>query len=353
MSRKIVLDLDGTLTIDDPSREYPEKKLNESIALAVRNARDNFGPIDIFSARNMRTYKGDLQKIESFTRPIAEKWLEEKGVSYDNLTLGKPWCGVGGYYVDDRNLSLEEFVFKFSGPYSSVSIDVVIPIYNEALSIHVLHERNRMLERLFHVGAYIYVNNGSEDETDKVLAEIAAKDDKVKVVTLAENQGYGGGVKNGILEATSEFIMTNHADNQFDAYTFFLTHLEALQGKELTELQYLFPKRLNREAGETFRTCILQKVISLIVGDKVGDFNGQPKLVNRQSISSVSSLGADYTFDLSLYLSFITKKGMVLPIIQRDRIAGVSSWAGDMGKQLKIMLSYVRCAFSVKKSGGR
>ena len=69
-------------------------------------------PISVFSARNMRTYEGDIDKINQFTRPIAEKWLKDNGIDYSELILGKPWAGKEGWYVDDKNLSLEEFIFK-------------------------------------------------------------------------------------------------------------------------------------------------------------------------------------------------------------------------------------------------
>ncbi|SVC28467.1 uncharacterized protein METZ01_LOCUS281321, partial [marine metagenome] len=40
----------------------------------------------------MRSLNGDLNKIESITRPMAEAWLKENNVDYEELILGKPWC---------------------------------------------------------------------------------------------------------------------------------------------------------------------------------------------------------------------------------------------------------------------
>ena len=42
--------------------------------------------------------------------------VEKNNIPYDKLQLGKPGAGPNGWYVDDMNLSLEEFIFKFSGP---------------------------------------------------------------------------------------------------------------------------------------------------------------------------------------------------------------------------------------------
>ena len=109
----IIIDLDNTITIDSVSDDYPNKLSNPNVIKAIDNAHHLGFQCTIFSSRNMRTFKGDLEKIEAHTRPIAEDWLQSNEVNYHELILGKPWCGIEGWYIDDKNLSLEEFVFKF------------------------------------------------------------------------------------------------------------------------------------------------------------------------------------------------------------------------------------------------
>ena len=117
MQDKLIVDLDNTITIDSSSLDYATKKLNAEVALAIKNASKLEIETTIFSSRNMKTFNGDLEKIESVTRPIAENWLQEKQIKYSELILGKPWCGKEGWYVDDKNLNIEEFVFKYTGPF--------------------------------------------------------------------------------------------------------------------------------------------------------------------------------------------------------------------------------------------
>jgi capsule biosynthesis phosphatase len=65
--------------------------------------------IILFTARGMRTFSGNVKKIENFHRPILEKWLNDHNLKYHNLVFGKPW-GPNVYYVDDKNLSIQEFI---------------------------------------------------------------------------------------------------------------------------------------------------------------------------------------------------------------------------------------------------
>ena len=65
--------------------------------------------IVISSSRNMRTYEGNVGKINVHTLPIIMDWLERHNVPYDEIYVGKPWCGHDGFYVDDRAVRPDEF----------------------------------------------------------------------------------------------------------------------------------------------------------------------------------------------------------------------------------------------------
>lgn len=105
---KIVIDLDGTLTIDTPG-PYSDKKVNEKVLNALRCYQAEGYSIVIYTARNMRTYEGNVGKINVYTVPSIVEWLKNNGVPFDELIVGKPWCGHDGFYVDDRAIRPSEF----------------------------------------------------------------------------------------------------------------------------------------------------------------------------------------------------------------------------------------------------
>ncbi|EBM2458025.1 capsular biosynthesis protein, partial [Salmonella enterica] len=66
--------------------------------------------ITIFTARNMKTFSGNLGKINIHTLPIIIEWLNKNDVPFDEVIVGKPWCGTEGFYVDDRAIRPSEFI---------------------------------------------------------------------------------------------------------------------------------------------------------------------------------------------------------------------------------------------------
>lgn len=66
--------------------------------------------IVIHSSRNMKTYQGNIGKINKYTLPIIINWLEQNQVPYDEIYIGKPWCGEDGFYIDDRSVRPDEFI---------------------------------------------------------------------------------------------------------------------------------------------------------------------------------------------------------------------------------------------------
>ncbi|HDV1602157.1 TPA: capsular biosynthesis protein, partial [Escherichia coli] len=50
--------------------------------------------------------------INKNTLPIIINWLDENNIPYDEIYVGKPWCGHEGFYVDDKAIRPSEFINK-------------------------------------------------------------------------------------------------------------------------------------------------------------------------------------------------------------------------------------------------
>ncbi len=106
--KKLVIDLDGTLTIDAPG-PYEQKQPNLAVIDKLREYQQRGFQICICTARNMRTYEGDVGKINVHTLPVILNWLEQHQIPFDEVIVGKPWCGTEGFYVDDKAVRPSEF----------------------------------------------------------------------------------------------------------------------------------------------------------------------------------------------------------------------------------------------------
>lgn len=105
----LVVDLDGTLTHDDGAA-YEDKRPNLSMIARLREYRSAGFAIAIQTARNMRTFDGQIGKINAVTLPVIVRWLDKHDVPYDEIYVGKPWCGPNGFYIDDRAVRPSEFL---------------------------------------------------------------------------------------------------------------------------------------------------------------------------------------------------------------------------------------------------
>lgn len=106
--KKLVVDLDGTITLANTS-DYREVLPNTEVIETLRSYRALGYEIIIQTARNMRTYEGNVGKINVHTLPIITEWLARHDVPYDEIHVGKPWCGFDGFYIDDRAIRPSEF----------------------------------------------------------------------------------------------------------------------------------------------------------------------------------------------------------------------------------------------------
>ena len=105
----LVVDIDGTLCGGPPEGDYSRVKPIEAVCAALRKANDEGFYIVLFTARNMRTYKGSLGLINKYTAPVLLEWLQRHNIPYDEIYYGKPW-GPEVQYIDDKSLAIQDFI---------------------------------------------------------------------------------------------------------------------------------------------------------------------------------------------------------------------------------------------------
>ena len=107
----IIFDIDGTICpIKEKDEEYIDLiPYREMIEKMIELKKMGY-KIILFTSRNMRTYNGDMEKINKYTKPILIEWLKKWNIPYDEIIFGKPWPGHRGYYVDDRTIRPKELL---------------------------------------------------------------------------------------------------------------------------------------------------------------------------------------------------------------------------------------------------
>lgn len=106
----LVVDIDGTLCpIKKDHENYKDLVPYPEIIAKLREYRRLGFCIALNTSRNMRSFGGNLGRINAVTAPQMVEWLKRWDIPYDELYFGKPWPGKHGFYVDDRTVRPDEF----------------------------------------------------------------------------------------------------------------------------------------------------------------------------------------------------------------------------------------------------
>jgi glycosyltransferase involved in cell wall biosynthesis len=94
---------------------------------------------------------------------------------------------------------------------------IVVPFHNEEENVTVLYARlKQVMEHVGDTFELVFVDDGSNDRTYKLMEEIAAVDSRVLVIKLRRNFGQTPALSAGFDHASGEFILAMDGDLQHD-----------------------------------------------------------------------------------------------------------------------------------------
>jgi len=96
-----------------------------------------------------------------------------------------------------------------------VDISVVVPLFNEEENIHELYKRlTGVLKGLGRKYEIIFVNDGSTDNTQRVLEDVFRGDSRVRVIELRTNFGKAPALSAGFSNVRGDIVLTIDGDLQ-------------------------------------------------------------------------------------------------------------------------------------------
>jgi glycosyltransferase involved in cell wall biosynthesis len=97
------------------------------------------------------------------------------------------------------------------------ALSLVFPAFNEADNLPLLLETAvKIGDALGLEFEIVVVDDGSRDRSAEVLDRWCARDERVRAVHHAANQGYGAALRSGLRAATGRLVFFSDADLQFD-----------------------------------------------------------------------------------------------------------------------------------------
>jgi dolichol-phosphate mannosyltransferase len=214
---------------------------------------------------------------------------------------------------------------------------VVVPVFNEAESIAEMHHRlSQVMETLREPWEVVYVNDGSTDESSRLLAGLKQSDRRIRVVEFVRNFGHQIAVTAGMDVADGRAVIVIDADLQDPPEV--IPDLVA-RWKEGYEVVYAV--RAERE-GETwlkeFTAKLFYRLIFRITDVKIPMDTGDFRLLDEKVVAVMRTMRERHRF-LRGMAAWVGFRQIGVPYRRHARFAGKTKY--PLGKMIRLALNAI------------
>jgi glycosyltransferase involved in cell wall biosynthesis len=224
---------------------------------------------------------------------------------------------------------------------SSIRYSIVVPFYNEQENITPLYMKlTEVMDALGAPYELVFVDDGSHDNTFKVLSDIYEHDPSVNLVRLRRNFGQTAGLAAGFDFARGDIVISMNGDLQHDPEEIprFLEKIE--EGYDLVS-GWRYARRdhwLMRQIPSRVANWMMAK----LSGIELHDFGTTFKAYRREIIQEVQLYGELHRFIPAL-AGAIGAKISEIPIVNLERKSGKSNYG--IGRTIRVFLDLIMVKF--------
>lgn len=226
------------------------------------------------------------------------------------------------------------------------TISIIIPVLNEQDAIPIFYKKVRTYEPLKNYKVeLVFVDDGSTDNTPKILSDIAHKDTLVKVVSFIRNFGKESAVFAGLENATGDAVIPMDVDLQ-DPIEVVPQMINKWHGICRGGVKTVLAKRINR--NESFFKRItakyFYKIFNIFSNEKIEHNVGDFRLLDREIVDNILQLPERNLF-MKGVLSWVGGSYDIVEYERPKRIVGNTNF--NFYKLLKLAIEGIT-SFSTK-----
>lgn len=223
-----------------------------------------------------------------------------------------------------------------------MDLSIVIPVYNEVDSLHILHQAvSDAMQNVSRSWEVIYVDDGSRDGSAKILEDLAEKDPShVVVVEFRRNFGQTTAIAAGIDHARGDVIVFLDADLQNDP-----ADIPMILDKLDEGYDVISGWRKDREDDALTRnlpSSIANWLISNVSGVHLHDYGCTLKAYRREVITGFKLYGEMHRF-IPVYANSVGAKILEVPVRHHARKFGKSKYG--LERTIKVVLDLIAVQF--------
>jgi glycosyltransferase involved in cell wall biosynthesis len=205
------------------------------------------------------------------------------------------------------------------------NISIVVPVYNEQDAIKQFHqELTDVIDGLNVNFKIYYINDGSEDDTHKLLMDLAQKDQRVITVELSRNFGHQAALTAGLDVADGDAVITMDGDGQHppekipEMLQLFEAGYEVVLMQRMEDRQ---PSIFKRWTSKSF-----YRILNWISDTKIVPDAADFRLLSRKVVKSLKDMREYHRF-LRGMIAWTGFKTAIIPYSPPGRIAGQSKYS--------------------------
>ncbi|HBE82824.1 MAG: glycosyltransferase family 2 protein [Blastocatellia bacterium] len=220
-------------------------------------------------------------------------------------------------------------------------LSLFLPVLDEEDNLRPMHGKiAAALDALGKTAEVIYVDDGSTDRSLEILREIAAGDDRVRVISLRRNYGQTAAMSAGIDAAKGEILIPMDADLQNDP-----ADIKRLLDKLDEGYDVVSGWRRNRQDKMVSRkipSMIANRIISWIGDVHLHDYGCSLKAYRRDVLKDVRLYGEMHRF-IPIYASWAGARVTEIPVDHHARTAGRSKYG--ISRTIKVIFDLITIKF--------
>jgi glycosyltransferase involved in cell wall biosynthesis len=215
-------------------------------------------------------------------------------------------------------------------------LSVVVLVYNEVESIAALHaELSGVLEKLDLSYEVLYIDDGSRDGSTEKMAQLAADDPHVRVVSFRRNFGQTAAVQAGIDNSRGELLIFMDGDLQNDPHDIPRLLEKIDEGYDVASG---WRKNRQDDASRVLPSRIANWIIAKVTGVPLHDFGCTLKAYQRDVIRDVKLYGEMHRF-IPVYASWVGARIAEVQVNHRSRAYGRSKYS--LSRTSRVLLDLI------------
>ena len=205
-------------------------------------------------------------------------------------------------------------------------ISIIIPCYNEEDSIPLIYnELKKVSNNMKYDFEFIFVNDGSIDNSLSVLKKLSAKDKQVKYIHFSRNFGKEAVMYAGLSKSKGDYVTIMDADLQ-DPPSLLPEMLRLIKEEGYDSVG---TRRVSRKGEPKIRSFFARKfykIINKLSKIEMVDGARDYRLMTRQMVNSILELKEYNRYSKGLF-SFVGFNTYWLEYENVERVAGETKWS--------------------------